>query len=80
MPLMLPAQDLLEPVDNASGVGQPPRFAEAPEQVLAGSVQLPAALQRGFPKPAVRRGLGVPDHDRPSTAGARSARVRTKLP
>ena len=79
MPLMLPAQDLLEPVDNASGVEQPPRFAEAPEQVRAGSVRLPAAVRRVFPEPAVRRGRGVPDHDRPSTAGARSARVRTEL-
>ena len=32
MPLMLPAQSLLKPVDDASGVEQPPRFAEAPEQ------------------------------------------------
>ena len=29
---MLPAQGLLEPVDDASGVELPPRFAEAPEQ------------------------------------------------
>ena len=33
MPLMLPAQDLLKPVDDASGVEQPPNFAEALEQV-----------------------------------------------
>ena len=32
MPLMLPAQSLLEPVDDTSGVELPPRFAEAPEQ------------------------------------------------
>ena len=35
MPLMLPAQGLLEPVDDASGVGLPPRFAGALEQVWA---------------------------------------------
>ena len=35
MPLMLPSQGLLEPVDDASGVEQPPRFAEALEQVRA---------------------------------------------
>ena len=35
MPLMLPAQGLLEPVDDASGVKLPPRFAEALEQVRA---------------------------------------------
>ena len=32
MPLMLPVEGLLEPVDDASGVELPPRFAEAPEQ------------------------------------------------
>ena len=35
MPLMLPAQDLLEPVDDASGVELPPRFAEALERARA---------------------------------------------
>ena len=35
MPLMLPAQGLLELFDDASGVEQPPRFAEALEQVRA---------------------------------------------
>ena len=35
MPLMLPAQGLLKPVDDVSGVEQPPRFAEALEQVRA---------------------------------------------
>ena len=35
MPLVLPAQDLLEPVGDASGVEPPPRFAEALEQVRA---------------------------------------------
>ncbi|MBM3483705.1 MAG: hypothetical protein FJX66_10435 [Alphaproteobacteria bacterium] len=30
---MLPAQGLLEPVDDATGVELPPRFAEALEQV-----------------------------------------------
>ena len=35
MPLMLPAQGLLKPVDDASGVEQPPRFAEALQQVRA---------------------------------------------
>ena len=35
MPLMLPAQGLLKPVDDASGVELPPRFAEALEQVRA---------------------------------------------
>ena len=33
MPPMLPAQGLLEPVDDASGVELPLRFAEALEQV-----------------------------------------------
>jgi hypothetical protein len=32
---MLPAQGLLEPVDDASGVERPPRFAQALEQVRA---------------------------------------------
>jgi hypothetical protein len=32
---MLPAQGLLEPVDDASGVELPPRFAEALKQVRA---------------------------------------------
>lgn len=32
MPLLLPVEGLLEPVDDASGVELPPRFAEAPEQ------------------------------------------------
>ena len=32
MPLMLPAQGLPKPVDDASGVELPPRFAETPEQ------------------------------------------------
>jgi hypothetical protein len=35
MPAMLSAQDLLEPVDDASSVELPPRFAEALEQVRA---------------------------------------------
>ena len=35
MPLMLPAQGLLEPVDDVSGVELPPRFAEALDQVCA---------------------------------------------
>ena len=35
MPLMLPAQGLLKPVDDASGVELPPRFAEVLEQVRA---------------------------------------------
>lgn len=35
MPLMLPAQGLLDPVDDASGVELPPGFAEALEQVRA---------------------------------------------
>jgi|GEM_PF-943109 len=35
MPLMLPAQGLLEPVLDASGVELPPRFAEVLEQVRA---------------------------------------------
>ena len=35
MPLMLPAQGPLEPVDDVSGVELPPRFAEAPGQVRA---------------------------------------------
>ena len=35
MPLMLPAQGLLKPVDDVSGVERPPRFAEALEQVRA---------------------------------------------
>ena len=35
MPLMLPAQGLVEPVDGASGVQPPPRFAEALDQVRA---------------------------------------------
>ena len=35
MPLMLPAQGRLKPVDDASGVEQPPRFAEALKQVRA---------------------------------------------
>ena len=35
MPLMLPAQGLLEPVDDASDVELPPRFAEALEHVRA---------------------------------------------
>lgn len=35
MPVMLPAQGLLEPIDDASGVELPPRFEEALEQVRA---------------------------------------------
>lgn len=35
MPVMLSAQGLLEPVDDASSVELPPRFAEALEQVRA---------------------------------------------
>lgn len=35
MPLMLPAQGLLESVDDAFGVELPPRFAEALEHVRA---------------------------------------------
>ena len=35
MPLTLPAQGLPEPVDDASGVELPLRFAEAPQQVRA---------------------------------------------
>ena len=35
MPLMLPAQGLLESVDDASAVELPPRFAEALEHVRA---------------------------------------------
>ena len=35
MPPMLPAQGLLEPVDDASGVELPIRFAKALEQVHA---------------------------------------------
>lgn len=35
MPLMLPAQDLLEPVDDASGVELPRHFADSLEHLRA---------------------------------------------
>ena len=35
MPLMLPAQGLLEPVDDASGVELPPHFAVSLEHLRA---------------------------------------------
>ena len=35
MPLMLPVQDLLEPVDDASGVELPRHFADSPEHPCA---------------------------------------------
>ena len=50
MPLMLPAQGLLKPVDDAFGVEPPSRFAEALDHVRSG---LARCGQAGIRKPGV---------------------------